>query len=222
MITKLAWVFGVMLAIAILYCVLNQPEFVMPENFPKLEVDPAQIDENAVSIATFGNGCFWCTEAVFQQLKGVKSVKSGYSGGTVKNPSYYEVCSESTGHAEAIQITYDPSIISYPELLEVFWRSHDPTTLNRQGNDVGTQYRSVIFTHTPAQQELAEKYKAMINEANVFPNPVVTEIVPFTEFYVAEANHQNFYADNPNQGYCRVMIRPKLEKLKKIFGEKVK
>jgi peptide-methionine (S)-S-oxide reductase len=175
-----------------------------------------------VATATFGNGCFWCTEAVFQRLKGVRTVVSGYSGGTVKNPTYAQVCTGTTGHAEAIQITFDPASISYEELLEVFWQTHDPTTLNRQGPDVGTQYRSVIFYHSDQQKELAEKYKKKLDAAGMFGQPIVTQIVPYTAFYRAEAHHQNFYNENPNQGYCRVMIRPKLEKLKKVFHDKLK
>ncbi len=172
--------------------------------------------------ATFGNGCFWCTEAVFQRLLGVQSVVSGFSGGSVKNPSYQEVCTGTTGHAEAIQITYDPALVSYEELLEVFWQTHDPTTLNRQGNDVGTQYRSVIFTHSDEQKELAEKYKKKLDASGAFADPIVTEIVPFTEFYRAEDYHQNYFNDNPRQPYCRFMIVPKLDKLKKVFHEKLK
>ena len=183
--------------------------------------EPARSSE-VVATATFGNGCFWCTEAVFQRLKGVRTVVSGYSGGTVKNPTYAQVCTGTTGHAEAIQITFDPASISYEELLEVFWQTHDPTTPNRQGNDYGTQYRSVIFYHSDQQKELAEKFKKKLDAAGVFGQPIVTEIVPYTAFYRAEAHHQNFYNENPNQAYCRVMIRPKLEKLKKVFHDKLK
>ena len=172
-------------------------------------------------LATFGTGCFWCTEAVFQQLKGVSKVVSGYSGGQVPNPTYKQVCTGTTGHAEVIQVTFDPAVISYPELLEVFWRSHDPTTLNRQGNDIGTQYRSVIFTHNDRQKQLAELYKKKIEAAKVFSNPVVTEVVPFTAFYPAEDYHQNYYVENSQAPYCRVMIRPKLEKLRAVFKDKL-
>jgi peptide-methionine (S)-S-oxide reductase len=183
--------------------------------------EPARSPDVAAT-ATFGNGCFWCTEAVFQQLKGVRTVVSGYSGGTVKNPTYAQVCTGTTGHAEAIQITFDPTTISYEELLEVFWQTHDPTTLNRQGPDVGTQYRSVIFYHSDQQKDLAEKFKKKLDAAGVFGQPIVTQIVPFTAFYRAEEHHQNFYNQNPFHGYCRVMIRPKLEKLKKVFHDKLK
>ncbi len=172
--------------------------------------------------ATFGNGCFWCTEAVFQRLKGVKLVVSGYSGGSVKNPTYHQVCTGTTGHAEALQITYDPAIVSYRDLLEVFWQTHDPTTMNRQGADVGTQYRSVIFYHSDKQKELAEEYKTKLDAAGVFAHPIVTEIVPFTEFYRAEPHHQNYFNQNSGQPYCRIMIRPKLEKLKNVFHDKLK
>ena len=170
--------------------------------------------------ATFGAGCFWCTEAVFQQVNGVDSVISGYSGGTVKDPTYEAVCSGNTGHAEAIQVTYDPKIVSFTDLLAVFWHTHDPTTLNRQGHDVGTQYRSVIFYHDEEQKTLADTYKQKIDAARIFDRPIVTAIEPFTEFYPAEANHQNYYLDHPGNRYCQVVIRPKLEKLKKVLAEK--
>ena len=189
------------------------------ESFPILE--PADIADDSTT-ATFGNGCFWCTEAIFQQLKGVHTATSGYTGGTIPNPTYEQVGTGTTGHAEAIQITFDPKVISYSELLEVFWRSHDPTTLNRQGNDIGTQYRSAIFTHTPRQMEFAERYKAKIDAEQVFAKPVVTEIVPFAEFYPAEREHQKFYSTNSRQGYCRAVIRPKLDKLQKVFADKWK
>jgi peptide-methionine (S)-S-oxide reductase len=172
--------------------------------------------------ATFGAGCFWCTEAVFQQLKGVQSVVPGYSGGTVKNPTYQQVCSGTTGQAEAVQITFDPAVISYEELLEVFWQTHDPTTRDRQGNDSGPQYRSVIFYHTDAQRKLAEHYKRQLDESGAFPAPVVTEIVPFNEFYRAEDYHQNYYAEHSGQPYCKMIIGPKVDKVKKVFADKLK
>lgn len=172
--------------------------------------------------ATFGNGCFWCTEAIFKSLKGVETVESGYSGGKVKNPTYREVCTGETGHAEVIQITFDPSVISFEELLEVFWETHDPTTPNRQGADVGTQYRSAIFYHSPEQKEAAEKYKAELNRQNVYNKPVVTEITAFDMFYKAENYHQDYYANNPTQGYCQIVIVPKLEKFRKVFKDKLK
>jgi peptide-methionine (S)-S-oxide reductase len=192
----------------------------MPDSFP--EPPKSQDPQDGPQLATFGGGCFWCTEAYFLQISGVKQVVSGYAGGHVVNPTYEQVCSGTTGHAECIQITYDPSLVRYSELLEVFWRTHDPTTKNRQGNDEGPQYRSVVFTHTPAQKAVAEDYLRKIEEAKVYPAPVVTEIVPLTVFYPAEKYHQNYYAQNPRQPYCYSMIRPKLEKLKKVFANKIK
>lgn len=173
-------------------------------------------------IATFGTGCFWCTEAVFQQLNGVIKVTSGYSGGDVPNPSYNVVCSGSTGHAECLNIEYDPAIISFDELLEVFWKTHDPTTLNRQGADVGTQYRSVIFYHNEDQKTIAEKYKSALDNSGAYPNPIVTTLEPFTIFYPAENYHQDYYNNNTGQGYCQFVIRPKLEKFEKVFKDKLK
>ena len=171
--------------------------------------------------ATFGGGCFWCTEAVFQQLNGVDSVVSGYAGGEVQNPTYEQVCSGSSGHAEVIQIAFDPTVISYTELLEVFFRTHDPTTLNRQGNDLGTQYRSVIFSHNEEQQLLADQFKANLNASGEFPDPIITEISLLSEFHPAEDYHQNYYRLNAGQPYCNAIIRPKLEKLEKYFSEKL-
>ena len=211
---------AILLIAAVVVWQISRPaDASFPENFPAPE--PAG-DQDDTTTATFGNGCFWCTEAVFQQLKGVQTVTSGYTGGRVPNPTYQQICGGDTGHAEAIRVTFDPKVISYTELLEVFWRSHDPTTLNRQGNDVGTQYRSAVFTHSPRQKELAEAYKAKIDAAGVFIKPVVTEIVPAGEFFPAEAYHRNFYATNPKQGYCRSIIQPKLDKLKAVFPDKVK
>jgi peptide methionine sulfoxide reductase msrA/msrB len=172
--------------------------------------------------ATFGSGCFWCTEAVFEQLEGVHTAVSGFSGGQLKDPTYKQVLTGRTGHAEVVQVTYDPQVISYKELLEVFWKTHDPTTLNRQGPDVGTQYRSVIFYHTEEQKQLALFYKQRINQSKMFRSPVVTEISPFQEFYSAEQYHQEYYERNGRQQYCYVYIRPKLEKFKKVFAEKLK
>jgi peptide-methionine (S)-S-oxide reductase len=172
--------------------------------------------------ATFGTGCFWCTEAIFQQLDGVLKVSSGYSGGQVVNPTYKEVCEGNTGHAEVVQIVYDPSRISFDELLEVFWKTHDPTTLNRQGNDVGTQYRSAIFYHNDEQKTKAEKYKAELDKSGAFDNKIVTEITPFSKFYVAEDYHQNYFNNNGSQPYCYFVIRPKLEKFQKVFKDKIK
>lgn len=178
--------------------------------------------EQKLTTATFGSGCFWCTEAVFQRLKGVEKVVSGYMGGRTKNPTYEEVCTGLSGHAEVIQVQYDPALITYADLLEAFWKTHDPTTLNRQGADVGTQYRSVVFFHTPEQQAEAEKYKAKLDEAKIFENKIVTEISPAKEFYPAEKYHQNYFNDNPNQGYCRAVIAPKVEKFEKVFKDRLK
>lgn len=175
-----------------------------------------------IETATFGNGCFWCTEAIFQDLEGVESAVSGYSGGQVENPTYEQVCSGKTGHAEVLQIKYDPAKISYEELLKVFWETHDPTTLNRQGNDVGTQYRSAIFYHDDKQKELAEKYKAQLAASGTWKDPIVTEIVPFEKFYSAEKYHQNYYKENPNQGYCSFVVRPKVEKFQAKYKDKLK
>jgi peptide-methionine (S)-S-oxide reductase len=177
---------------------------------------------NDYDTATFGAGCFWCVEAQFQLLQGVISVASGYSGGTVKNPAYREVCNGTTGHAEVCQVIYDPKIISYDALLAAFWQSHDPTQLNRQGNDVGSQYRSVIFYHTNEQKQLAEQYKKSLTDSAVWDKPIVTEISPFTIFYKAEDYHQNYFNQNKEQPYCQYVIQPKLEKFKKVFKSNIK
>ncbi|HMP03922.1 MAG TPA: peptide-methionine (S)-S-oxide reductase MsrA [Gemmatales bacterium] len=178
--------------------------------------------EVELEVATFGNGCFWCTEAVFQQLKGVVRVESGYSGGQVKNPTYKQVCTGLTGHAECIRIQFNPKVITYAELLEVFWQTHDPTTLNRQGADVGTQYRSVVFFHNDEQRRLAEGYKEKLDAAKVYRGPIVTEIVPAVEFYKAENYHQNYFKLNGRAPYCQMVIQPKIDKLKKVFADKLK
>ncbi|MCF6181078.1 MAG: peptide-methionine (S)-S-oxide reductase MsrA [Lutibacter sp.] len=172
--------------------------------------------------ATFSNGCFWCTEAIFQRLKGVESVKSGYTGGHIKNPSYADVTTGTTGHAEAIEIKFNPKIISFQEILDVFFSTHDPTTLNRQGYDVGTQYRSAIFYHSEKQKETAIKFISELTKAQVFEDKIVTQVVPFITFYVAENYHQNYYNNNKNQGYCRAVINPKLEKFIKKYKDKLK
>ncbi len=177
---------------------------------------------SATDTITLGAGCFWCVEAVFLELKGVRSVTSGYMGGHVKNPSYREVCTGSTGHAEVARIVYDPEQLTVDELLEVFWQTHDPTTLNRQGADVGTQYRSAIFYHTEEQRRIATEYKKKLDESGAFRAPIVTEIVPAVAFYPAEDYHQNYYALNGEQGYCQMVIRPKLDKFRKVFAEKLK
>lgn len=190
------------------------------------KADPARIDPGpkpeGLKLATFGNGCFWCTEAVFRELRGVYGVTSGYTGGSIPNPTYQQVGTGATGHAEAIQIEYDPEQISYTELLEVFWKTHDPTTLNRQGADIGTQYRSAIFYHDQQQQKLAEELKAELDKSRAFRKPIVTEVVAATEFYPAEGYHQDYFAANPNQGYCRAVIVPKLKKFRKVFADKLR
>ena len=172
--------------------------------------------------ATLGGGCFWCTEAVYLELNGVVDVMPGYSGGHVKNPTYKEVCTESTGHAEVVQITFDPRIVSFTEILEVFFMTHDPTTLNQQGNDVGTQYRSVVFYHSEKQKVTAEKVIQLFGEDKVYDNPIVTEVTEYDKFYAAEDYHINYYARNKNQGYCQFVVAPKVEKFRKIFKEKLK
>ncbi len=173
-------------------------------------------------VATLAGGCFWCTEAVFQRLKGVIKVMSGYTGGTVENPSYNQVTTGATGHAEAVQVTFDPEVISYEKLLEVFWHLHDPTTLNKQGADSGTQYRSAIFYHNEDQKRIAESSKEEADKSGIYPRRIVTEIAPFTKLYEAEGYHQNFYNDNSDYPYCRVVIDPKIQKLMKEFGQEVK
>lgn len=174
----------------------------------------------AMEIATLGGGCFWCTEAVFQQLKGVQAVESGYTGGHVENPMYEQICEGTTGHAEVVRLTFDPAVVSYREILEVFFTIHDPTTLNRQGNDVGTQYRSVIYYHSPEQQETA---KHVISEmANVWDAPIVTELSPAVTYYKAENYHQNYFRMNPMQGYCAFIVAPKVSKFRKTFSDKIR
>jgi peptide-methionine (S)-S-oxide reductase len=180
------------------------------------------IQGNKRDTATFAAGCFWCTEAQFKQLKGVESVISGYSGGHVKNPSYEEVCTGTTGHAETSNIIYDPSQITYDELLEAFFTMHDPTQLNRQGNDVGTQYRSAIFYRNAAQKAAATYYIEKLNKVKAYKNNIVTQVVPFTVFYKAENYHQDFYNKNPEQSYCKYVIQPELERFRKVFKDKLK
>lgn len=180
------------------------------------------MSNNKLEKATLGSGCFWCTETIFEKLNGVESSISGYSGGTTENPSYKEVCSGSTGHAEVVQVTYDPSIISYTELLEVFWKVHDPTTLNKQGNDVGTQYRSVVYYHNEEQKKIAEEYKNKLETAKVYNSPIVTEITEFDKFYPAENYHQDYYELNKSEPYCSFVITPKVKKFKEVFKNKLK
>lgn len=177
---------------------------------------------NITDTASFGNGCFWCTEAIFQQVEGVISVESGYMGSEVANPTYKDVCTGTTGHAECLNIVYDPKKISFDELLEIFWQTHDPTTLNRQGNDVGTQYRSVIFYHNAEQKAKAEKYKEALNKSGAFERPIVTTLEPKSTFYKAEDYHQNYFNQNGNAPYCQFVVRPKLEKFQKVFKSKLK
>nr|WP_319265617.1 peptide-methionine (S)-S-oxide reductase MsrA [uncultured Draconibacterium sp.] len=172
--------------------------------------------------ATLGGGCFWCTEAIYLELKGVVDVKPGYSGGHVKNPTYKQVCEGTTGHAEVVQITFDPEVVSFSEILEVFFMTHDPTTLNRQGNDVGPQYRSAIFYHNEKQKEVAERVIDLFEKEEVYSKPIVTEVTGFDKFYVAEDYHINYYARNKTQGYCQFVVAPKLEKFKKIFKDQLK
>jgi peptide-methionine (S)-S-oxide reductase len=180
-----------------------------------------ELKDSTNEIATFGAGCFWCVEAIFQQIPGVKKVVSGYSGGQTDKPTYKEVCNGTTGHAEVCQITYDPTKVSFETLLSVFWQTHDPTTMNRQGEDVGTQYRSAVFYHNEQQKELAEKYKKELNESHAFENPVVTEITAFTNFYSAEDYHQNYFNQNGDAPYCRFVVAPKVEKFRKVFKDKL-
>jgi len=189
----------------------------------KQEMKNIMNDKNPkLEIATFGSGCFWCTEAIFERVNGVSSVVSGYSGGSVKNPTYKEVCDGTTGHAECTQITFDPAVVTYDELLEIFWKTHDPTTLNKQGNDVGTQYRSVIFYHNEEQKQKAEFYLNKLTDEKIWDKPIVTEISKSENFYPAEDYHQEYYENNPNQGYCAYVITPKVEKFEKIFKDKLK
>ncbi|WP_216616363.1 peptide-methionine (S)-S-oxide reductase MsrA [Marinifilum caeruleilacunae] len=175
-----------------------------------------------MEIASFGAGCFWCVEAIFQELSGVEKVESGYMGGETKNPTYKEICTGETGHAEICQITYDANVISFGDLLEVFWQTHNPTTLNRQGADVGTQYRSAVFYHSDEQKELAMTYKEKLNNSGAWDDPIVTEITPASKFYIAENYHQDYFNNNSNQPYCSFVIKPKMEKFKKVFKDKLK
>jgi peptide-methionine (S)-S-oxide reductase len=180
------------------------------------------MSEKQLEIATLGGGCFWCLEAIYQDVQGVEGVVSGYAGGHVPNPTYEEVCGKKTGHAEVVQVYFDPSLISYGDILDIFWRIHDPTTPNRQGNDVGPQYRSAIFYHDDTQRAIAERSKAAAAAERIWPDPIVTEIAPLDAFYVAEDYHQNYFKDNPNQPYCQYVIDPKVRKFRKSFQQKLK
>lgn len=213
-------VFGALLILLL----LNSDFSLHAEEIPGRKVMHTDTAPEGIELekATFGGGCFWCTEAVFQELKGVYKVTSGYSGGTMPNPSYKMICTGTTGHAEVIQIEYDPKQVGYEELLEVFWKTHDPTTLNRQGADVGTQYRSVVFYHSPEQKQQAEHYKEKLDSSGIFSGPIVTEISPFEEFYSAEQEHQNYYSLNSRQPYCFSVITPKVEKFREVFRDKLK
>lgn len=191
----------------------------------KMNQENVKVENKAVptnSVATLAAGCFWCVEAVFQKLKGVEKVESGYMGGTLKDPSYKDVCTGQTGHAEVCQITYNPNIISFEELLEVFWKTHDPTTLNRQGGDIGTQYRSAVFYHDAAQKQIAEKIKIDLSQSGAFDAPIVTTFEPLSVFYKAENYHQDYFNLNGTNPYCQMVVKPKVEKFKKVFGDKIK
>ncbi|MDE2798404.1 MAG: peptide-methionine (S)-S-oxide reductase MsrA [Gemmatimonadota bacterium] len=177
---------------------------------------------STMETATLGGGCFWCVEAIYQDVIGVHKVVSGYAGGEVENPTYQEVCSGTTGHAEVVQIVFDPTVISFEEILFIFWRTHDPTTLNRQGNDVGTQYRSVIYYHDEQQKEIAEQSIAETEASDLWPDPIVTEIAPLPIFYEGEAYHQNYFVENPYQPYCIFVINPKVQKFRKSFRNKLR
>jgi peptide-methionine (S)-S-oxide reductase len=187
------------------------------------KMNQENIKTEGLAQATFGAGCFWCVEAVFQRLNGVVKVESGYSGGATKNPTYKEVCSGLTGHVEVCRIYYDPLKLKFEDLLEVFWKTHDPTTMNRQGNDVGTQYRSVIFYHDDTQKKIAEKYKAELSASGAYDAPIVTSIEPLKNYYPAEDYHQNYFNENGDkQPYCQLVVRPKVEKFEKVFKDKIK
>jgi peptide-methionine (S)-S-oxide reductase len=186
------------------------------------KMNEEKVNLAGTEVVTFGAGCFWCVEAIFQQVEGVVKVESGYSGGMIKNPTYKEVCSGNTGHAEVVQVTFDPKKIGFDKILEIFWKTHDPTTLNRQGADEGTQYRSAVFYHNEEQRKTAEAWKIKLNDEHVFPNPIVTEITAFTTFYPAEDYHQDYYDLNGHNPYCQVVIKPKLEKFNKVFKENIK
>lgn len=220
---KLCLTIGVISIVNLLSCAQTEKKIKMTHSSNAPNAVQAVNQIPGTDTATFANGCFWCTEAIFEQLDGVISATSGYTGGKVKNPTYKEVCTGETGHAECLQIVYDPKKISFDELLEVFWETHDPTTLNRQGNDIGTQYRSGIFYHNEEQKQKAEEYKSALDKSGAFDKPIVTEITAFKEFYPAEDYHQQYFENNENNNpYCRVVIRPKVDKFKKVFKDKLK
>jgi peptide-methionine (S)-S-oxide reductase len=215
---KHAW-FAILVPLAFGVACSNQ---ISKAALQELENERLVEQEADVQLATFGGGCFWCTEAVFEEVQGVKFVKSGYSGGHVENPTYEQICGKKTGHAEVIQIGYDPEVVSFEKLVEVHLKTHDPTTLNRQGYDEGPQYRSAIFFHSAEQRDTANTIIEKLNEATVYPNPIVTEVTEFTKFYDAEDSHQNYYQNNPNQRYCRGVIQPKMTKFRKVFADLLK
>jgi peptide-methionine (S)-S-oxide reductase len=201
---------------------LNQA-YSQQKNRSMKEIPKTQINTlEGMEIATLGSGCFWCIEAIYQDLNGVLGLKSGYSGGHIENPTYKQVTSGTTGHAEVIQFSFDPNVISFEEILEIFWSTHDPTTLNRQGADVGPQYRSAVFYHNEKQKEIAEFYKEKLDSSGAFDKKIVTEISPFSNFYAAEDYHQNYFNDNGMQPYCQIVIKPKVDKFKKVFADKLK
>lgn len=210
------------IVLVISFCMLVACQVESQSNKDQSKQKDTMEKTTGLDTATFGAGCFWCVEAVFQNLKGVHAVASGYEGGKISKPTYKEVCSGLTGHAEVIQVLFDPKVISFKELLEIFWQTHDPTTLNKQGNDEGTQYRSAIFYHNEEQKNSAEQYKSALNTSGAFDKPVVTEISPTSIFYKAEDYHQNYYNQNGNQPYCTFVIKPKVDKIKKVFSDKLK
>lgn len=201
-------------------CGAGQPDKTIPLSTMQHVNNDNPVSSGKTEIATLGGGCFWCVEAIYQDLKGVSKVESGYSGGHIDNPTYKEVCSGLTGHAEVVQVTFDPEVISYADILRIFFTVHDPTTLNRQGNDTGTQYRSVVYYHSEEQKKTAEAVKIEAQEA--WDNPIVTEISAFDKFYKAEDYHQNYFKDNPNQGYCSFIIAPKVKKFREKFKDRLK
>lgn len=212
----------VILFLGLISC-MDRPAEIVDQNENKPTIIKTAMDSSAnLEEATFGAGCFWCVEAIYQSLEGVVKVESGYSGGHVDNPTYKDICTGTTGHAEVIRIQFDPEMITYADLLEVLWETHDPTTLNRQGADAGTQYRSAIFYHTEEQKAIAIASKEAAEESGLWRDPIVTEISPLTNYYGAEDYHQNYYNDNTNQGYCRAVITPKMDKFKKRFRDKLK
>ncbi len=206
----------------VLFFILGFMSFTRSSTGDKALLQKEKNVQNKVEIATLGGGCFWCMEAIYKRVKGVIKVTSGYSGGHVANPTYEQVSTGTTGHAEALQIEFDPSVISYREILDIFWQIHDPTQLNRQGNDIGSQYRSVIFYHDKQQKEMARNAIAELEKDKIFDKPIVTQVVAFKQFYPAEAYHKNYYDRNSKEPYCQLVITPKLQKFKKHFSEYLK